>query len=257
MRIIPLAHQALRKLALIGLLLTPFSLSHAAELVGKPVPVGASGASTAAHSAAAAPVPPVEAVVPPAPVDPIPPVPDDVESAHDDMRQAMEDMRRDFHQDFGHEMDGFNMSPDLLIPIVAMSLLFGGPVLLLIILAFLHYRAKSRRQHNINANIDKLLAAGRDIPVELLLGEEPAAVKRNVNGEVTVYHNSDENMQKGVRNVGLGIGWLIFLTIMFGIKIGAFGFVFIGLGLSQVIIWKLSGTSVSPTPSTDIARVQE
>lgn len=283
MRIIPLAHQALRQLTLIGLLLSPFMLApcYAAELVGKPTTVGGGGhtasvanvatsvASTAAsmssavqssvQAASAASQKVVEAapVVPAAPPEPIPPIAPD--EHHDDFHSAMEDMRANFHEDMG-SFDDFGMSPELIIPIVAMILLFGGPVLLVIILAFLHYRAKARRQHNINANIDKLLAAGRDIPVELLLGEEATAVKRNVAGEVTtVYHGADSNMQKGFRNIGLGTGWLVFLTIAFGIKIGAFGFIFIGLGLSQVLIWKLSSPSASPNsiPNTDAARIQE
>lgn len=80
----------------------------------------------------------------------------------------------------------------------------------------------------MNANIDKLLAAGRDIPVELLRGDDP--------------RQSDEggNRNKGVRNLLLGIGGLIFLTIFLGIKIGSIGFIWIALGLSQLIIWKLN-----------------
>jgi hypothetical protein len=255
MNIFPLAHQAIRKLALIGILLVPFSLGQAAELVGKPVPVGQSApASTSAQSVATAPVDPVAPEAPPSP--------EELWSAENEVHQAAAEMQRDFNRDFGPGFHGFDMSPEIVIPVVAMSLLFGGPVLLLIILALLHYRAKARRQQNINTNIDKLLAAGRDIPVELLLGEEPTAVRRTHQGEVTVYHGADENMRKGVRNIGLGVGWLIFLTIMFGIKIGAFGFILIGLGISQVVIWKLSGPSPLAQPSinnqtSDVSRVQE
>lgn len=252
MRIIPLAHQAIRKLVLIGLLLTPFALttSYAGELVGKPVTPGTHAAGASAQSSAGAPDAPIASEAPEAP---------DVSSPEEDIHHAMEDMRDSFHHD--KVFDDFDMGPELLIPIVAMSLLFGGPILLVIILAFLHYRAKARRQANINANIDKLLAAGRDIPIELLLGEEATAVKRNVSGELSVQRGDDANMQKGVRNIGLGTGWLIFLTIMFGIKIGAFGFIFIGLGISQVVIWKLSGTSsgtsTSSRSNTDFGQVQE
>lgn len=246
MKMSHVAHHVIRTLVLLGLLLMPFSLSHAAELVGKPVPVG--GASAANTSSA-----------PPVPVAPDAPNPSsDIESAQQDIHQAMEDMRHDFHQDFGSEFEPFDGSSAMIIPILAISLLFGGPILLIIILVLLHYRAKSRRQQNINANIDKLLAAGKDIPVELLLGEEPAAVRRTVSGEVTVYQGSDENMRKGVRNIGLGVGWLIFLTIMFGIKIGAFGFVLIGLGISQVVIWKLSGPAPANAGHTiDVNSVQD
>jgi hypothetical protein len=249
------------------LLLSPFALTpgYAAELVGKPVPLGAH--STVANSlaqasaqsqsqTAQAAVAPIAPAVPDESEPPEAPVTD---SPQDDMHHAMEELRNNFPHGAGPGFDDFNMSPDLLIPIVAMSLLFGGPVLLVIILALLHYRAKARRQQNINANIDKLLAAGRDIPVELLLGEDATVVRRNVSGDVTVYHGDDVNMHKGVRNIGLGIGWLIFLTIMFGIKIGAFGFIFIGLGISQVVIWKLSSPSFNSgsRPTADVERIQE
>lgn len=265
MKIIPLAHPAIGKLALIGLLLSPFifTSSYAAELVGKPVPIGGQAAASSAiqEPAHSAPIASQPAEVPEAPVVPSAPATPVSSDIHEDVQQAMEDMRENFHNDIDH-FDDFDMSPELLIPIVAMSLLFGGPILLIIILVLLHYRAKGRRQKNINANIDKLLAAGRDIPVELLLGEEATAVRRNVSGEVTtVYQGSDSYMHKGLKNIGLGAGWLVFLTIAFSIKIGAFGFIFIGLGLSQVLIWKLSNPGPVPNTNTisntEAARIQE
>jgi len=239
----------------------------AAELVGKPVPIGKSvvAASAAASSAAAsaasgaattsAPLvaPPVEPVPP---VEPLPPAAD-LDSNNNPFKNPFE------HAD--EDNDPFNHSnwdrPDLLIPIVAMSLLFGGPVLLVMVLAFFYYRAKARRQQNINANIDKLLAAGRDIPVELLMGDDAPLVKTgpsNGSAQVT-YGGVEEMMHKGVRNIGLGTGWLLFLTIMFGFKIGSFGFIFIGLGISQVVIWLLSGSRrrAAPAFTLDAERVED
>ena len=64
-------------------------------------------------------------------------------------------------------------------------------------------------------------------------------------GIVLAAPRDDATMQKGVRNIGLGTGWLIFLTIMFSIEIGSFGFIFIGLGVSQLVIWKLSSPSTN------------
>lgn len=231
----------------------------AAELVGKPVPVGkpaavvtsgmsasslatTSGGSSAGTSTAAQPVePPLE------PVPPVAPLPPPADLNADD---------NPFKNPFNHsgEDDPFDHgrwdSPELLIPIVAMSLLFGGPVLLVIVLAFFYYRAKARRQQNINANIDKLLAAGRDIPVELLMGDDAPLIKTGqANGTAQVtYPGAEEMMYKGVRNIGLGTGWLLFLTVMFGFKIGSFGFIFIGLGISQVVIWLLSGSRRKAVP---------
>jgi hypothetical protein len=122
--------------------------------------------------------------------------------------------------------NGFDYSQ--LVPITAIIFIFGGPIFLLCFWLLQRYRAKARRQQDINTNIEKLLAAGRDIPIELLRGDEP---------------KSDEpvgSRDKGIRNIFLGTGWLVFLTIMVGFDIGSAGFIWIALGASQVLIWYLN-----------------
>jgi hypothetical protein len=164
---------------------------------------------------------------------------------------VIDELRDSIHHEMPSDFGDVTNDPNIIIPVVAMLLLFGGPILLLIVLAVLHYRAKARRQQNINMNIDKLLAEGRDIPLEMLLGEEAAVMKPTMPtmparpGIVLATPRDDATMQKGVRNIGLGTGWLIFLTIMFSIEIGSFGFIFIGLGISQLVIWKLSSPSTN------------
>lgn len=247
MNITTLANRAVRKLMLLGLLIFPFMPmpGYAVELVGKPVAVGrpsSAEASSAQQALQQAQSDAAAAASEAANLEIEARSAADIHSAKQDIEQAMDEVRSNFTN---HENTDFGdfMSPDVIIPVVAISLLFGGPVLLVIVLALLHYNAKSRRQKNINMNIDKLLAAGRDIPLELLLGEEPRILKSTAQDGSVVYTHSDEMMRKGIRNIGLGTGWLIFLTIMFGIKIGAFGFIFIGLGISQVVIWKLSSNN--------------
>ncbi len=286
MKITLLAHQVIGKLALIGLLFAPLALtpSYAAELVGKPVPVGAQAATVAAAQAsseaqvaaknaavangATATKAPIASVAPAAPSEPIapdeptpaePPIapelcaPNGVLQNTDELRRAIDELRDSIHHEMPSDFGGVTNDPNVIIPVVAMVLLFGGPILLLIVLVILHYRAKARRQQNINLNIDKLLAEGKDIPLEMLLGEEAAVMKPSIpvrQGIVLATPRDDSTMQKGVRNIGLGTGWLIFLTIMFDIEIGSFGFIFIGLGISQLVIWKLSSASVSPKAET-------
>lgn len=254
MNIIALANRAIRKLALLGLLIFPFlpMPGYAVELVGKPVAVGRPSSSVASSAQQASQQAQAEAasISESAKQEPESPQAPDIDTARQDIEQAMDEVRNNFANHDDTDFGDF-MSPDIIIPIVAMSLLFGGPVLLIIILALLHYSAKSRRQKNINMNIDKLLAAGRDIPIELLLGEEQRVLKSTTQSGDVVYTHNDDMMRKGIRNIGLGAGWLIFLTIMFGINIGSFGFIFIGLGISQVVIWKLSGNTNSGNRPTN------
>ncbi len=259
MNITPLAHKVIAKLALIGLLFAPFALtpSYAAELVGKPVPVGAQAAVAATAQTQIAPAAPI---APDALTQPEPPeapelcAPNGVMQNADEIRRAIDELRDSIHHEMPSDFGDVTNDPNIIIPVVAMLLLFGGPILLLIVLAVLHYRAKARRQQNINMNIDKLLAEGKDIPLEMLLGEEVAVMKPRIPvrpGVVLASPRDDSTMQKGVRNIGLGAGWLIFLTIMFGINIGSFGFIFIGLGISQLVIWKLSSPSASTNTGTN------
>jgi hypothetical protein len=269
MKILPLTHHVIGKLVLIGLLFSPFALTPvwAAELVGKPVAVGAQAASAAQAVSEAPEVQPGAAVTsdaPAAPIAPSDPAPADAPElcAHngapqgmDEVLKAIDELRDSIHQETPFDFGGVTHDPNVIIPVVAMLLLFGGPIVLLIVLAVLHYRAKARRQQHINMNIDKLLAEGKDIPLEMLLGEEAATKAPVVRAGVVSAPRDDNTLQKGLRNIGLGTGWLLFLTIMFNIKIGSFGFIFIGLGISQLIIWKLSSAnvnaSVNPSPRAE------
>lgn len=132
-------------------------------------------------------------------------------------------------------------SAEILIPITAISFSIGGAILLIIVLARLHYRDKERRAENINANIDRLLASGRDIPIELLRGDEFYP-----NGESSILRHNI-NLHKGLKNVCLGVGLFAFLSILCGIEISAVGFILMGLGSSQLLVWKLSGTKTTVT----------
>ena len=118
--------------------------------------------------------------------------------------------------------------------LIVIFCLFTGIMILcspLILVGFyltLRYKSRVRRQQVLNSNIDKLLAAGRDIPVEILRGDEPKGADEH------------GNLAKGIRNICLGIGLLIFLTVLVGFDIGAVGFILIAIGSSQTLIWYLN-----------------
>lgn len=114
---------------------------------------------------------------------------------------------------------------EALVPLLALLLIFGGPVALVIALAILRHRERARRERLQSENIVRLLDAGRDIPLELLQYND-----RNV------YH-AEQNFRKGIQNVCVGTALLIFLTLAGGIKVGAIGFIVIGYGLSRLAVW--------------------
>lgn len=207
--------------------------AYAAELDGTIVPLDApeptsaliESATNKSANAADAPVEPGHPVAPE--TEPAPPAPDAQDWQHHDNWER--DWEKNLSNAFGVDQeDSGGFHPALLIPLFAIVFIFGGPIVLLILILVFFFGAKRRRQQDINMNIDKLLAAGRDIPVELLRGDEPKVA------------DDTGNQAKGIRNICLGAGWLIFLTIAFDIEVGAIGFIWIGLGLSQVLIWYLN-----------------
>ena len=115
------------------------------------------------------------------------------------------------------------------IPIVIM---FGGPLVLLAFIIFMGYRKQQMRMQQQIKVLDTLIAAGRDIPVEL-------------------FHSSSQSKEKsphyylhlGLRHVFLGFGWLLAFSLLGNRDIGYLGLIVISLGASQLLIWKL-------TPST-------
>lgn len=129
------------------------------------------------------------------------------------------------------ELSKANINPDvglaLLIPVLAILFIFGGPIFVLLVLIILYYRAKTRRERLQSENIARLLEAGREVPVELLRGDEQEGVRGN------------QSLRKGMTNLGLGIGLLLCLTLLDSFSTGSIGFIFIGLGLAQLAVWKL------------------
>ncbi len=232
----------------------------AAELEGTLVPVGSAvptealaPGNSASVSSESLPNPatfaPAPDVPPPAPAsDDHQPEwkPDPDRDKHDHERQMRDyeahkrdgqmwerELDKGLKEAFGEtEFDAGDFNVALLIPILAVIFIFGGPIFLVCFLMLHHYRDKARRRQDINSNIDKLLANGRDIPVELLRGDEPKAASDN------------GDLSRGLRNLFLGIGLMIFLTALVGFDIGAVGFILIALGLSHILIWYLNKPKV-------------
>ena len=124
----------------------------------------------------------------------------------------------------------------LLIPILAVLFLFGGPVLVIVIFTLLYFRSKVRRERTQSENVLRLIEAGREVPIELLRGDEAS----NTPQGSTYLH-------RGMRNIGLGLGIFLCLMFLFGFSWGSIGFIFIALGISQLIVWKIADSKIAPT----------
>lgn len=118
---------------------------------------------------------------------------------------------------------------DVLVPIVAIIGVFGGPTLVLVLLILMHHRSQRRLAEHRREVISKLIDAGKDVPDSLLNFDDLGAPCP-----------PEKHLQRGLKNVGLGLGIGIFLWATSGLSSGTVGLILIGLGSAQILIWRLA-----------------
>jgi hypothetical protein len=120
----------------------------------------------------------------------------------------------------------------ILIPIVSVLVIFGGGFFMIIALMRMRYKNKAERRLQRQEQIQKFIDAGRDVPNELL---------RDVDSVM----EEEANLSKGIKDTLVGLALLVFLTVLIGFEIGAAALIIVAVGLSRIIIWKMSQTKKS------------
>ena len=110
------------------------------------------------------------------------------------------------------------------VPIVALLLIFGGPVLIVAIVS----RNNRRKREMVHQTIDRIISQGKDVPVELL-----DALDKGSNGK--------SGLARGTVNVALGLGLGSFFFANAGLGAGSIGLIPLSIGLAQLLVWKLEG----------------
>ncbi|MFT7460298.1 MAG: hypothetical protein ACI909_002986, partial [Planctomycetota bacterium] len=111
---------------------------------------------------------------------------------------------------------------EALIPLTAIVVVFGTPIMIVAAVLFFSYR-KKRLMHD---TIDKYVTSGKDIPPEVLKGLQKDVTPKS-------------NLQRGVVMSGIGLGMIACFGIMGGIEAAALGLIPLFIGLAQLLIWKL------------------
>jgi hypothetical protein len=130
--------------------------------------------------------------------------------------------------------------PDMVVPIVAISLLtiFGAPVLIVAFIMYFGF-SKSRMQHR---TVRMLAEKGQPIPPALLAPPTP-----------TIRQRSD--MRRGIVLVMVGVGLMICFGAWSDWEGGAWalGVIPFVIGLGYLLVWKLEGAKkneIPPPPPT-------
>ncbi len=108
------------------------------------------------------------------------------------------------------------------IPILAISLSLGGPIIIVGLVLYASYRKRKQRLEMIDRFIDN----NREIPQEIL---------DNLDGVGEVKNN----LRSGLTLMGVGLGVILGLGILAGWEVGALGLIPFFIGLARLLIWKL------------------
>jgi hypothetical protein len=143
-----------------------------------------------------------------------------------ELRAAMEDLRAmkdspQVHREIRvHEEDDSFL--EQLAPVVALLVIFGGPVLIVAIVS----RNNRRKREMVHQTIDRIIAQGKDVPVELL-----DALDKGSNGK--------SGLARGTVNVALGLGLGGMFLANVGMGAASIGLIPLAIGLAQLLVWKL------------------
>jgi hypothetical protein len=159
----------------------------------------------------------------------------------DDMRELRKALRevRALKGEHAAPLADSGFDEDLIPGIVAITLLFGGPV---VIVALVSYNNRRKRQM-VHETIDRIIAQGKDVPVELLEALDKGEKSRN----------GKSMLARGVTNLALGIGIAGVLWGLGGDEAASLGLIWICYGLGQLVVWKLEGDTRPGRDATPVS----
>lgn len=137
--------------------------------------------------------------------------------------QPLQEIIEDYAESESHAGMG------LLVAVVSVTFIFGGPVLILSLLITQHYRSQKRLAEFRRECVGKLIDAGKDVPEALLFFDDLGRDQ-----------SPGRDLSRGIKNVALGVGVGIFLGAVIDPQAGTFGLILVALGGAQLLSWKLT-----------------
>lgn len=134
-----------------------------------------------------------------------------------DAKSALKDL-----EEITISVDGEDTVMGMIIGLVAVILIFGGPIIIVAIA--LHSSVKKR--HMTHETINNYVQAGKDIPAEVLQGLQKQ-------------EDPKSNLHKGLVMIAIGLGIIGFFIIIDSYKAVGLGLIPLFIGLAQLLVWKL------------------
>ena len=112
--------------------------------------------------------------------------------------------------------------------VAALAIVFslGMPIIIVAIVLYFMYRRRRLAHDTIN----QYLASGKEIPPEIM---------QNLFKDAAAATTPKTNLHKGTINTSIGLGMVIGFNAIDADFLAAIGFIFLLVGLAQLLIWKL------------------
>jgi len=110
--------------------------------------------------------------------------------------------------------------------LVAVILLFGGPVAIVALVT----RSNRRKREMVHSTIDRMIENGQEVPIELL-----DAIDKGKGGK--------SSLQRGTINVALGVGLGIALWNIADSGVATLALIPLCIGLAQLLVWRLESNN--------------
>lgn len=124
----------------------------------------------------------------------------------------------------GDAMGSMDMGHAILVPILG---IFGGlimPLLMVIVIVFLIYRHRERKEQRNHETIRLMIEKGIEIPPNLSFGDTAETVSP---------------LNRGLKFLGIGVGLVVFFLVMGMTEVAGVGAIPMFIGLAYLLIWHL------------------
>ncbi len=151
--------------------------------------------------------------------------------ADDEVSEALAEAFGDGWTDEGDY--GKNMA--VLIVLIIFGSIFGLPAIIIFLVFYFRHRDKKRRY----ALAEKALAAGQPIPEGLMRSGGAYVPSPDGSTEGEEKQRLEMLRNKGIRNIGVGVGLIVLLWMLVDMSIAAIGVLIVCIGISQVVTYYL------------------
>lgn len=138
-----------------------------------------------------------------------------------------------FGESWGDDTDG-KMTAVMIVLIVFGSI-FGLPAFIIFLIFYFRHRDKKRRYELAQ----QALAAGQPIPEGLMRSGGAYVPNGDGSTEGDETRRLEALRNKGIRNIGVGIGLVVLLWMLVDMSIAAIGVLVLCIGISQVVTYYL------------------